>query len=292
MSTFPISPSTCPLCGRTRICPISKFSARRTGLCLPVTVPPVWWWTSVWRSFNRVATPARFSKWRKAPLRCSCRACCGRALHRKWFPPSSGPSSRICRSRSSACKFRSGNKPWKRPWKCCPCIPPGRGRSATWFCSFPDRFVCIFRSRKSTFWRQRLKEPTIAQLQSDLSSSRLYLQTLLEERDAKNQELVSANEEIQSANEELQSTNEELETTKEELQSSNEELQTVNDELQNRNTVLTQTTNDLSNLLNSVNLPVLMLSEDLSIRHFTPQAQRLMNVRTSDIGRPFGDIRL
>ncbi len=136
------------------------------------------------------------------------------------------------------------------------------------------------------------KEQAIAQLQSDLSSSRLYLQTLLEERDAKNQELVSANEEIQSANEELQSTNEELETTKEELQSSNEELQTVNDELQNRNTVLTQTTNDLSNLLNSVNLPVLMLSEDLSIRHFTPQAQRLMNVRTSDIGRPFGDIRL
>src|SRR5581483_4848691 len=136
------------------------------------------------------------------------------------------------------------------------------------------------------------KDWLISQMQHDLSSTKLYLESLLEERDAKNQELVSANEEIQSANEELQSTNEELETTKEELQSSNEELQTVNDELQNRNTVLTQTTNDLSNLLNSVNLPVLMLSEDLSIRHFTPQAQRLMNVRTSDIGRPFGDIRL
>jgi two-component system, chemotaxis family, CheB/CheR fusion protein len=129
-------------------------------------------------------------------------------------------------------------------------------------------------------------------LRQDLAASKLYLQTLLEERDAKNQELLSANEEIQSANEEMQSTNEELETTKEELQSSNEELQTVNDELQQRNTVLTQTTNDLSNLLNSVNLPVLMLSSELSIRHFTPPTQRLMNLRAPDVGRPFSEIRL
>jgi two-component system CheB/CheR fusion protein len=140
--------------------------------------------------------------------------------------------------------------------------------------------------------KEEENERLIAELRNDLSSTRLYLQSLLEERDAKNQELVSANEEIQSANEELQSTNEELETTKEELQSSNEELQTVNDELQNRNTGLTQASNDLSNLLNSVNLPVLMLSNELNIRHFTPQTQRLMNLRGSDIGRPFGDIRL
>ncbi len=136
------------------------------------------------------------------------------------------------------------------------------------------------------------KDRLIVQLQRDISSTRLYLQSLLEERDAKNQELISANEEIQSANEELQSTNEELETTKEELQSSNEELQTVNDELQNRNSVLTQASNDLQNLLNSVNLPVLMLSNEFTIRHFTPQTQRLMSVRPSDVGRPFADIRL
>ncbi|MBV8811931.1 MAG: PAS domain-containing protein, partial [Acidobacteriaceae bacterium] len=144
----------------------------------------------------------------------------------------------------------------------------------------------------STELKERDRDPEVAHLRHDLSSTRLYLQSLLEERDARNQELVSANEEIQSANEELQSTNEELETTKEEVQSSNEELETLNDELQNRNAVLTQASNDLSNLLNSVNLPVLMLSSDFSIRHFTPQTQRLMNVRTSDIGRPFGDIRL
>ena len=132
----------------------------------------------------------------------------------------------------------------------------------------------------------------ISQLRHDLSSTKLYLQALLEERDAKNQELLSANEEIQSANEELQSTNEELETTKEELQSSNEELQTVNEELQNRNAILTEAINDLSSLLNSVNLPVLMLSNDLTIRHFTPPTQRVMNVRASDVGRPFRELRI
>ncbi|UWZ86939.1 CheR family methyltransferase [Occallatibacter riparius] len=136
------------------------------------------------------------------------------------------------------------------------------------------------------------KERLIAQLRQDLNSTRFHLQSLVEERDARNQELVSANEEIQSANEELQSTNEELETTKEELQSANEELQTVNDELQQRNNVLTQTGNDLTNLLNSVNIPLLMLNSEFQIRQFTPPMQRLLSVRPTDIGRSINEIRL
>ncbi|WP_263418628.1 CheR family methyltransferase [Terriglobus albidus] len=136
------------------------------------------------------------------------------------------------------------------------------------------------------------KEKLIAQLRQDLTSTRFHLQSLIEERDARNQELVSANEEIQSANEELQSTNEELETTKEELQSANEELQTVNEELQQRNAVLTQTGNDLTNLLTSVNMPLLMLTENLHIRQFTPPMERLLNVRASDIGRSISELRL
>ncbi len=136
------------------------------------------------------------------------------------------------------------------------------------------------------------KDQVIAQLRLDLEANRFHLQSLIEERDARNQELVSANEEIQSANEELQSTNEELETTKEELQSANEELQTVNEELQQRNSVLVQTGNDLNNLLNSVNIPLLMLNNELSIRQFTPPMQRLLSVRPSDIGRSITEIRL
>ena len=136
------------------------------------------------------------------------------------------------------------------------------------------------------------KDQLIAQLRQDLEANRFHLQSLIEERDARNQELISANEEIQSANEELQSTNEELETTKEELQSTNEELQTVNEELQQRNSVLVQTGNDLNNLLNSVNIPLLMLNEDFQIRQFTPPMQRLLSVRSTDIGRSISEIRL
>ena len=136
------------------------------------------------------------------------------------------------------------------------------------------------------------KDRLVAQLRQDLTSTRFHLQSLVEERDARNQELVSANEEIQSANEELQSTNEELETTKEELQSANEELQTVNDELQQRNNVLTQTGNDLTNLLNSVNIPLLMLTNGFHIRQFTPPMQKLLSVRSTDIGRSISEIRL
>ena len=136
------------------------------------------------------------------------------------------------------------------------------------------------------------KDQLIAQLRQDLEANRFHLQSLIEERDSRNQELISANEEIQSANEELQSTNEELETTKEELQSANEELQTVNEELQQRNGVLVQTGNDLNNLLNSVNIPLLMLNNDFLIRQFTPPMQRLLSVRPSDIGRSISEIRL
>ena len=129
-------------------------------------------------------------------------------------------------------------------------------------------------------------------LRSDLDTTRIHLQALVDERDIHTQELVTANEEIQSANEELQSSNEELETTKEELQSSNEELQTVNEELQQRNLVLLQTSNDLTNLLHSVHIPLLMLTSELKIRQFTPPMQRLMNIRKSDIGRSISEIRL
>ncbi len=131
-----------------------------------------------------------------------------------------------------------------------------------------------------------------ASLRQDLASTKLYMESLLEERDIRNQELTLAGEEIQSANEELQSTNEELQTAKEELQSANEELQTVNEELQLRNAILIETGNDLSNLLNSVNQPVLMLSSELQIRRFTPPAERVMSIRAADIGRPLSEIRL
>jgi hypothetical protein len=134
-------------------------------------------------------------------------------------------------------------------------------------------------------------ERRVRELEDELATNKEYMQSIIEEQEATNEELSSANEEIQSANEELQSTNEELETAKEELHSTNEELATVNEELENRNLELTQANSDLNNLLRSIDLPILTLSEDLRIRRFTPQAQRLLNLIASDVGRPISDIK-
>ena len=128
-------------------------------------------------------------------------------------------------------------------------------------------------------------------LRQELASAREYLQSIVEDQAAFNEETRTANEEIQSANEELQSTNEEMETAKEELESSNEELNTVNEELRTRNEQLWQTGNDLVNLLANVNLPIVMLGNDLRIRRFTPICEKILNLIPADVGRPIGDIK-
>lgn len=130
-----------------------------------------------------------------------------------------------------------------------------------------------------------------SELEREVVTTREYMQSIVEEQEGTNEELRSANEEIQSTNEELQSTNEEMETAKEELQSANEELSTVNEELETRNDELARTNDDLTNLMASVNLPILMLGSDLRIRQFTQAAEKLLNLIDTDVGRPIGNIK-
>jgi len=131
----------------------------------------------------------------------------------------------------------------------------------------------------------------LARTNQEVQRLREQLHTLIDEHETTLEEFKSANAEILSANEELQSTNEELETTKEELQSSNEELSTLNEELQNRNAELTLSNNDQLNLMTNVNLPVVMVGNDLRIRRFTPPAEKLLNLLPTDVGRRLGEIR-
>lgn len=135
------------------------------------------------------------------------------------------------------------------------------------------------------------RDQHIRELEQELQNNREYMQSIIEAQEASNEELQSANEEIQSANEELQSTNEELETAKEELQSTNEELATINEEHEIRNQELVAANNDLINLLSSMELAIVILAEDMSIRRFTPMAKSLLNLIDADVGRPIGNIR-
>jgi two-component system, chemotaxis family, CheB/CheR fusion protein len=136
------------------------------------------------------------------------------------------------------------------------------------------------------------KDVQIAQLKQELASTKEYLQSIIEAQEATNEELQSANEEIQSGNEELQSTNEELQTSKEELESANEELNTVNEEIQHRNQQLGQLSNDLINILNSATIPIVMLGEDLHIRRFTPEAERIFGFTNHDMGKALTHLSL
>jgi two-component system CheB/CheR fusion protein len=61
--------------------------------------------------------------------------------------------------------------------------------------------------------------------------------------------------------------------------------------LQNRNDELSRVNNDLNNLLSSVNIPIVMLGNDLRIRRFTPVSERVMNLIQTDVGRPITDIK-
>jgi two-component system CheB/CheR fusion protein len=144
------------------------------------------------------------------------------------------------------------------------------------------------RARPSDETESALKRT--AKLEQELAATKEYLQSVIETQEATNEELQSANEEILSSNEELQSTNEEMETAKEELQSANEELNTVNDELRSRNLEITQINNDLINLLSSIDIAVIMIGSDLTIRRFTPKAQKFLGLIPGDVGRPLSNL--
>ena len=120
-------------------------------------------------------------------------------------------------------------------------------------------------------------------LREELAATREYLQSIVEEQE-------STCEELKSANEEAQASNEELETAKEELQSANEELNTVNDELRTRNVALSEANSDLTNVLASIKVPLVMVGKDLTIRSFTRSMEPMLNLIDSDIGRSISDL--
>jgi two-component system CheB/CheR fusion protein len=137
---------------------------------------------------------------------------------------------------------------------------------------------------------EKKSEKIIKELEHELKSTKENLRSTIEELETSNEELKSTNEEIQSTNEEMQSSNEELETSKEELQSLNEELITVNTELQNKNDELSVLNNDMKNLLDSINIPTIFLDNNLLIKRFTIHATKIVNLISTDIGRPINHI--
>jgi two-component system CheB/CheR fusion protein len=127
--------------------------------------------------------------------------------------------------------------------------------------------------------------------QTEIDGLRRALATAIDDRELLADEASAAAEEAQSSDEELRSTNEELETAKEELQSANEELSTLNDELRVRNTALVKMNDDIENLLGAVEIPILFVGIDLTVRRFNVTAGLLLNFRSDAIGRPLSEAK-
>jgi signal transduction histidine kinase len=128
-------------------------------------------------------------------------------------------------------------------------------------------------------------------LRGELASTRQYLESVIEQLEVANEDLRAANEEIVSSNEELRSTNEELQSAKEELQATNEELRTVNDEMGDRSVEATRLSDDLTNVLTSMEIPILIAGRDGRLRRFTPAAGRVFGLSSADLGGPLPELR-
>ena len=104
------------------------------------------------------------------------------------------------------------------------------------------------------------------------------------------QKLASINAEALSSDEEHRSNNLQLNHSKEYLQSVNEELARVNNQLRAALERERRARDDLQNILNSTDVAMLFLGEDLNVRFFTHSAGACFNLGTADLGRPLASM--
>jgi two-component system, chemotaxis family, CheB/CheR fusion protein len=102
---------------------------------------------------------------------------------------------------------------------------------------------------------------------------------------------VAAQTSNQLNNQEIQGLNKELETAKKELELRNDKLRTINDEINERNTELRILNEDHLNFQASVEIGIVTVGADLTVRRFTPQAEITLGMRSGDIGQPIWQVR-
>ena len=123
-----------------------------------------------------------------------------------------------------------------------------------------------------------------SRLRSELTATKEYLQSIIEEN-------AGTLEELRTSNEKTQAANEELETAQEELESANEELNTLNEELKISNVAFSKVNRDLTNLLESISIPLVMVGRDLRVHRFTRAMEPMLNLIASDVGRSITDLQ-
>jgi two-component system CheB/CheR fusion protein len=151
-------------------------------------------------------------------------------------------------------------------------------------------FLVLFEESPPTTTPRAIPKPArqsneaSARLRHDLTATKEYLQSLIEDH-------ASTLEELRASSEEARAGNEKLETALEELESANEELNTLNEELNTSNLEFGKVNRDLANLLESISIPLVMVGRDLRIRRFTRAIEPMLNLVRSDVGRLITDFQ-
>jgi len=153
--------------------------------------------------------------------------------------------------------------------------------------------MVVFRDTPAATQRRRAKRTSVSDDDhaEEVLRYQQAIEQLSEEARLSREELQASNEELQSTNEELQSANEELTSSKEEMQSMNEELQTINSELQAKLDDLALAQSDMQNVLNSIDIAILFLDQNLNVRRYTARASNVVSLRESDVGRPLSELK-
>lgn len=164
-------------------------------------------------------------------------------------------------------------------------VTPFRGSSST-----ADRNFLVLFEDAALPARRAAAIPAVddslanTRLRAELVATKEYLQSIIEDN-------ATTLEELRAANEEAQAGNEELETAQEELESANEELNTLNEELKISNVEFSKVNRDLTNLLESISIPLVIVGRDLRIRRFTRAMEPMLNLIASDVGRSITDLQ-
>jgi two-component system CheB/CheR fusion protein len=151
-------------------------------------------------------------------------------------------------------------------------------------------FLVLFEDAEPNGGPMAMNKPAIqdhgasTRLRRELVATKEHLQSIVQDN-------ASTMEELRAANEEAQAANEELETAQEELESANEELNTLNEELKISNVEFSKVNRDLTNLLESISIPLVMVGRDLRIRRFTRAIEPMLNLIASDVGRSITDLQ-
>ena len=89
----------------------------------------------------------------------------------------------------------------------------------------------------------------------------------------------------------IEEINQEVITANTNIKKINQELYSINQARSSQIEILKELNSDLENLLRSIDIGVIFLDRQLKIHKYNSSAQKIINFRVTDIGRPIKDLK-